>query len=251
MAHHAHVRPVHCENLQRRLNPDLPEIDCNVLPLVRDCECGDVSRRRIGPPDWRPSAPTGPGDAVRNPAQVSFWLLEPAADAAMTYFYAQLFATDIPIRSCSRPPRMCSAGASSRPSAISPLPKRASRTATASCRTFRNSAARTGFGVRERHYKVFRRAADPARATQPERPSQSDPARATQPERPSQSDPARATQPERPSHSDQGTPAKAPSPADTGRRTRRSAARRLRPPPCRKSTSPARPAAPSRPAWGS
>jgi hypothetical protein len=38
--------------------------------------------------------PSSPGDAVRNPAQVSFWLLEPAADAAMTYFYAQLFAID-------------------------------------------------------------------------------------------------------------------------------------------------------------
>ena len=41
---------------------------------------------------------TGPGDAVRNPAQVSFWLLEPAADAAMTYFCAQLFAMDTEIR---------------------------------------------------------------------------------------------------------------------------------------------------------
>src|ERR1700685_74827 len=39
-------------------------------------------------------APRSPGDAVRNPAQVSFWLLEPAADAAMTYFYGQLFAMD-------------------------------------------------------------------------------------------------------------------------------------------------------------
>jgi hypothetical protein len=43
-------------------------------------------------------APTGPGDAARNPAQVSFWLLEPTADAAMTYFYAQLFAMDTEIR---------------------------------------------------------------------------------------------------------------------------------------------------------
>ena len=37
-------------------------------------------------------APGSPGDPARNPAQVSFWLLEPVADAAMTYFYAQLFA---------------------------------------------------------------------------------------------------------------------------------------------------------------
>ena len=44
------------------------------------------------------SGPAGLSDAVRNPAQVSFWLLEPAADAAMTYFYAQLFAMDTEIR---------------------------------------------------------------------------------------------------------------------------------------------------------
>src|SRR5260370_38213706 len=43
-------------------------------------------------------APRSPGDAVRNPAQVSFWLLEPTADAAMTYFYGQLFAMDQEIR---------------------------------------------------------------------------------------------------------------------------------------------------------
>ena len=44
------------------------------------------------------AAPRSPGDADRNPAQVSFWLLEPAADAAMTYFYGQLFAMDTEIR---------------------------------------------------------------------------------------------------------------------------------------------------------
>jgi hypothetical protein len=44
------------------------------------------------------SAPKVPADAVGNPAQVSFWLLEPVADAAMTYFYAQLFAMDTEIR---------------------------------------------------------------------------------------------------------------------------------------------------------
>ncbi|MGH3178670.1 MAG: hypothetical protein ACRDPF_32945 [Streptosporangiaceae bacterium] len=43
-------------------------------------------------------ASSSPADAVRNPAQVSFWLLEPVADAAMTYFYAQLFAMDTEIR---------------------------------------------------------------------------------------------------------------------------------------------------------
>ncbi len=44
-------------------------------------------------------ASNGPGDARSNPAQISFWLLEPAADAAMTYFYGQLFAMDTEIRS--------------------------------------------------------------------------------------------------------------------------------------------------------
>ena len=43
-------------------------------------------------------APNSPADAVRNPAQVSFWLLEPVADAALTYFYAELFAMDTEIR---------------------------------------------------------------------------------------------------------------------------------------------------------
>jgi hypothetical protein len=43
-------------------------------------------------------APNGSGDAHPTPAQVSFWLLEPAADAAMTYFYGQLFAMDTEIR---------------------------------------------------------------------------------------------------------------------------------------------------------
>src|SRR5271169_7115698 len=42
--------------------------------------------------------PNSAGDADQNPAQVSFWLLEPAADAAMTYFYGQLFAMDSEIR---------------------------------------------------------------------------------------------------------------------------------------------------------
>ena len=43
-------------------------------------------------------APSSPGDPARNPAQISFLLLEPVADAAMTYFYAQLFSMDTEIR---------------------------------------------------------------------------------------------------------------------------------------------------------
>jgi hypothetical protein len=53
----------------------------------------ESARRAEGLP-----APNSPADAVRNPAQVSFSLLEPVADAAMTYFYAQLFAIDTEIR---------------------------------------------------------------------------------------------------------------------------------------------------------
>src|SRR5712691_13471921 len=55
---------------------------------------GDESDRQTG----GFATPDSQGDVVRNPAQVSFWLLEPAADAAMTYFYAQLFAMDTEIR---------------------------------------------------------------------------------------------------------------------------------------------------------
>jgi hypothetical protein len=55
---------------------------------------GDESAR----PDEGLPASNSPADAVRNPAQVSFWLLEPVSDAAMTYFYAQLFAMDTEIR---------------------------------------------------------------------------------------------------------------------------------------------------------
>ena len=42
--------------------------------------------------------PYGAGAVSRNPAQVSFFLLEQAADAAMTYFYGQLFLMDTEIR---------------------------------------------------------------------------------------------------------------------------------------------------------
>jgi len=43
-------------------------------------------------------APNGPGEPARNPARVSLSLLEPNADAAMTYFYGQLFAMDTEAR---------------------------------------------------------------------------------------------------------------------------------------------------------
>lgn len=65
---------------------------CDTVSVV--ISAGDESARLAeGLP-----APNSPADAVQNPAQVSFWLLEPVADAAMTYFYAQLFAMDTEIR---------------------------------------------------------------------------------------------------------------------------------------------------------
>src|SRR6266576_4459480 len=98
MAHHAHVRPVHRENLQRRLNPT-----CRKSMIALCCRCDTVSvvisaGDEPARPDEGLPAPNSPADAARNPAQVSFWLLEPVADAAMTYFYAQLFAMDTEIR---------------------------------------------------------------------------------------------------------------------------------------------------------
>jgi len=98
MAHHAHVRPVHREILQRRLNPTCRESMialccwCDTVSVVMSAS-GESARPAEGLP-----APNSPGDVVRNPAQVSFWLLGPVSDAAMTYFYAQLFTMDAEIR---------------------------------------------------------------------------------------------------------------------------------------------------------
>jgi hypothetical protein len=98
MAHHAFVGPVHRGKSSAPVKPDLPEIDDSALLSVRHCECGDTRGQRIGRPTEGLPAPNSPADAVRKPAQVSFWLLEPVTDAAMTYFYAQLFAMDTEIR---------------------------------------------------------------------------------------------------------------------------------------------------------
>ena len=62
-----------------------------------------------------------------NPAQVSFFLLEPAADAAMTYFYGQLSPWTPRSGRCSRPPWTSSAGASSAPWSASPLARTTGR----------------------------------------------------------------------------------------------------------------------------
>jgi NAD(P)H-flavin reductase/hemoglobin-like flavoprotein len=116
---------------------------------------GDESIRQTG---GFPT-PSSAGDAVRNPAQVSFWLLEPAADAAMTYFYAQLFAMDAEIRAMF-------------PAAMDVQRRRVfealSRIAAAQqSQESRDrlvpylqelGRAHRKFGVRQRHYEVFRRA---------------------------------------------------------------------------------------------
>src|SRR6266699_5571944 len=103
--------------------------------------------------------PNSQGDAARNPAQVSFWLLESAADAAMTYFYAQLFAMDTEIRAMF-------------PAAMD-LQRRRFFEALGRIAGAQQSQAdrdrlvpylqelgraHRKFGVRERHYEVIRRA---------------------------------------------------------------------------------------------
>src|SRR6266478_5774221 len=101
-------------------------------------------------------APRSPGDAVRNPAQVSFWLLEPTADAAMTYFYGQLFAMDQEIRAMF-------------PAAMDVQRRRFFQALTQIAEAQDDRDSLTGylqelgrahrkFGVRERHYEVLRRA---------------------------------------------------------------------------------------------
>ena len=99
------------------------------------------------------------GDDGRNPAQLSFWLLEPVADAAMTYFYAQLFTMDIEIRAMF-------------PAAMDVQRRRffAALTEIAAAQESQEERdrlepylrdlgrAHRKFGVRERHYEIFRRA---------------------------------------------------------------------------------------------
>jgi NAD(P)H-flavin reductase/hemoglobin-like flavoprotein len=94
--------------------------------------------------------------AARNPAQALLLILEPAADAAMTYFYGQLFAIDDEIRAMF-PPAMdvqrrrffyalvrLAAGQDD-PDTLVPYLERLGR-------------AHRKYGVRDEHYGVFRRA---------------------------------------------------------------------------------------------
>jgi NAD(P)H-flavin reductase/hemoglobin-like flavoprotein len=102
----------------------------------------------------RPS--NGTGEVAGNPAQASLFLLEPTADAAMTYFYGQLFAMDSEIRAMF-------------PAAMDVQRRRFFRALVRIARDQDDPAALTPyleqlgrahrkFGVREQHYGMFRRA---------------------------------------------------------------------------------------------
>src|SRR6202167_1607288 len=101
-------------------------------------------------------APRNPGDAVRNPAQVSFWLLEPAADAAMTYFYAQLFAIDSEIGAMF--PASMDVQRKRLFQALARITAGQDHPDTLTGYLTELGRAHRKFGVRERHYEIFRRA---------------------------------------------------------------------------------------------
>jgi NAD(P)H-flavin reductase/hemoglobin-like flavoprotein len=103
--------------------------------------------------------PQGTVDSVLDPARRSFFLLEQDADAAMTYFYGQLFAMDAEIRAMF-PPAMdlqrmrffralagiaSGCGVRGDLAGLVPYLEQLGR-------------AHRKFGVRERHYDAFRRA---------------------------------------------------------------------------------------------
>ena len=98
----------------------------------------------------------GTGGTARNAAQASLFLLEPTADAAMTYFYGQLFAMDTEIRAMFPAAMDVQRGRFFRalvriaqdqddPAVLVPYLEQLGR-------------AHRKFGVREQHYGVFRRA---------------------------------------------------------------------------------------------
>src|SRR5580692_4882022 len=107
------------------------------------------------PADQSEGSPN-PGDAVRNPAQVSFWLLEPVADAAMTYFYAQLFAIDSEIGAMF--PASMDVQRKRLFQALARITAGQDHPDTLTGYLTELGRAHRKFGVRERHYEIFRRA---------------------------------------------------------------------------------------------
>jgi len=109
-----------------------------------------------GSPHENEGYPVPQGGADGNPTQLSLFLLQPSADAAMTYFYGQLFAMDAEVRAMF-PAAMDVqrrrffralvriADAQGDPATLVPYLERLGR-------------AHRKFGVREQHYDVFRRA---------------------------------------------------------------------------------------------
>ena len=98
----------------------------------------------------------GTGELAGNPAQTSLFLLEPTADAAMTYFYGQLFAMDSEIRAMFPAAMDVQRGRffhallriardQDDPAILVPYLEQLGR-------------AHRKFAVRERHYGMFRRA---------------------------------------------------------------------------------------------
>ena len=98
----------------------------------------------------------GTGGPARHPVQASLFLLEPTADAAMTYFYGQLNAMDSEIRAMF-------------PAAMDLQRRRFFRALVRIARDQDDPAvlvpyleqlgrAHRKFGVREQHYGMFRRA---------------------------------------------------------------------------------------------
>src|SRR5579875_2118052 len=100
-------------------------------------------------------APHGPGAAPRSPAQGSFFPLEPVADAAMTYFYGQLFAMDGEIRAM-----FPAAMDVQRRRFFRALAQIAAGDGGSGDRAYLSELGRAHrkFGVREEHYGQFRRA---------------------------------------------------------------------------------------------
>jgi NAD(P)H-flavin reductase/hemoglobin-like flavoprotein len=101
----------------------------------------------------------GSGSAIRNPAQLSFFLLESAADAAMTYFYGQLFVMDTEIRAMF-PASMDAQRRRFFRALVRIAGGRQGQDDPAALAGYLEQLGRAHrkFGVRERHYEVFRRA---------------------------------------------------------------------------------------------
>jgi NAD(P)H-flavin reductase/hemoglobin-like flavoprotein len=124
--------------------------ECNTESVTMSAD-GGPGRHGGGSPSFNVTV-----GAAGNPTQVSLFLLESTADAAMTYFYGQLFAMDTEIRAMF-------------PAAMDVQRRRFFRALVGIAQDQDDPAvlvpyleqlgrAHRKFGVREQHYGVFRRA---------------------------------------------------------------------------------------------